>query len=312
MHLMRTLVIVNPTSGRGYAEKAIPTIEAELGKLGLNFDLVRTHSPWHAAELAEQAAADGYDRVVTASGDGTANEALNGLMRARSKGHRQTAMGILPVGTGNDMAYGMGVPGSLEQACQALAEDRRQRIDVGLVRGGDFPEGRYFGNGVGIGFDAAVGFAAINIRWTRGLPAYLIAVIQTVFFYYHAPTVRIQLDEQVIEQASLMVSIMNGKRMGGGFYMAPDGQPGDGIFDLCIAETASKARIFGLIPHFIKGSQASQKEIKMVRSQRVKVAALEGAFPAHCDGETLCHSGEELEIELIPGALEFITAAEAG
>ena len=305
---MKYLIIVNPISGRGFADRATPRIEAALCANELEFDLIRTERPWHAAELAEQGAKDGYDVVVTASGDGTANEALNGLMRARAAGHNHTAMGIIPVGTGNDMAYGMGIRGSLEESIAVLGKRQRQKVDIGLVRGGDFPDGRYFANGVGVGFDAAVGFAAVQIRWARGLPAYLIAVIQTVFFYYQAPKVRIVLDEEVIEQSSLMISIMNGQRMGGGFYMAPDGLPGDGIFDLCIAESASKPRIFGLIPHFIKGSQATQKEIKMKHSCRVTITAQNGNhFPAHCDGETLCYAGEELTIELIPQALDFIS-----
>ncbi len=305
---MKTLIILNPISGRGYAGKAVPDIEACLRAQGVDFTLTRTERPWHAAGIAEQAARDGYDLVVSASGDGTANEVVNGLMRARAAGFDRTAFSILPVGTGNDMAYSLGVRGALEETCQALAADRRKRIDVGWVRGGDFPEGRYFANGVGIGFDAAVGFAAVKIRWARGLPAYLIAVIQTVFFYYKAPQVRIELDGETIEQSSLMVSIMNGIRLGGGFFTAPNGDPGDGTFDLCIAESASKARIFGLIPYFLKGTQDGQPEIKMRHSKKVTVTALDNPFPAHCDGETLCYEGRKLEIELIPAALEFVCA----
>ncbi|NOY98654.1 MAG: diacylglycerol kinase family lipid kinase [Chloroflexi bacterium] len=305
---MKYLIIVNPISGRGYAEKSVPTIEAQLGSHGLDFDLVRTERPWHAADLAEQAARGGYDVVIAASGDGAANEVLNGLMRARAAGFDKTAMYILPVGTGNDFAYGMGIPVGLEEACRALAKGQRRKVDVGLVKGGDFPKGRYFGNGVGVGFDAAVGFEAVKIRWTRGLLAYLIATMRTVFLYYKAPTVRIAFDEQTIEQPSLLVSVMNGRRMGGGFYMAPQGDPGDGWFDLCIAEEASQLRIFGLIPHFLEGTQTSQPEIKTAQARKVTVTALKGTLPAHCDGETLCYAGQELSIELIPQALDFITA----
>ncbi|MEW6717406.1 MAG: diacylglycerol kinase family protein [Chloroflexota bacterium] len=304
---MRYFILVNPISGRGYAEKVIPQIEAQLRGFGLDFVMAHTERPWHAAELAEQAAKDGYDVVVTVSGDGTANEALNGLMWARASGFENTALSILPVGTGNDYAYGMGVRGDLEASCRALVEDKRIKVDIGLVKGGDFPKGRYFGNGVGVGFDAAVGFEAVKIRWARGLLAYLIATLRTVFLYYKAPTVRITMDEQTITQPSLMVSIMNGQRMGGGFYMAPQGNPTDGWFDLCIAEEASQLRIFGLIPYFMKGTQAGQKEIKTARARKVTVTALEGTLPAHCDGETLCHAGQELSVEIVPQALEFVS-----
>ena len=305
---MKYLIILNPISGRGYAEKMVPHIETLLRNHNLDFDLVRTERPWHAAEIAERAAREEkYDVLVTASGDGTANEAINGLMRARAAGFNHTAMSILPVGTGNDMAYSMGLPAGLDEAIQVLAEDRRRKIDVGLVRGGDYPEGRYFANGVGIGFDAAVGFVAVKIRWARGLLAYLIAVLQTVFLYYKAPTVEMEFNGKTVTQASLMISIMNGIRMGGGFYMAPEGDPGDGQFDLCIASEAGRLRIFGLVPYFLKGTQEGQPEIRMEHTDRIKVKAVKGVLPAHCDGETLCYEGKELDVELVSQALEFVT-----
>lgn len=309
---MKYLVIVNPTSGRGYAEKMVPVIASEMAKHELDFDLVRTVRPWHAAEIAEQAVKDGnYQVIITASGDGTANEVLNGIMRAKEAGYSPVAFALLPIGTGNDMGYGLGVRGTLEENIAAIAMDIRHRIDIGLVKGGDYPDGRYFANGVGIGFDAMVGFVAVKIRWTRGLLAYLIAVIQTIFFYYKAPSVEIVFNDSTIMQDSLMVSIMNGQRMGGGFFMAPDGDPGDGQLDLCIVSAPSQLRIFGLIPHFLKGTQASQSEINTGQTGEIIVKALKGTLPAHCDGETLCTAGKELSVQVLPGAIDFIAGRNA-
>ena len=101
---------------------------------------------------------------------------------------------------------------------------------------------------------------------------------------------------------------MNGQRMGGGFYMAPQGDPGDGHFDLCIASEASRMRIFGLIPYFLKGTQVSQPEITTGRTDNITIKAVKGVLPAHCDGETLCEEGKELSMEIIPSAIEIITA----
>jgi diacylglycerol kinase (ATP) len=304
---MRYYVMVNPICGRGLGEKSIPAIEQRLQQAGLNFTLVRTERVWHAAELAEQAVRDGYDVIVCASGDGTVNESLNGIMKAREAGYNHAAFGVLSIGTGNDFSSGMGIPTDLEHSLTVLLADKRRTIDIGFVKGGDFPDGRYFGNGIGIGFDAAVGTAASKVTWTRGLPAYLIGVMATVFLYYTPPKVKILLDDEEINQKSLMISIMNGKRMGGGFRMAPKSQSDDGVFDLCIAETASKARIFGLIPHFLKGSQEGQPEIKMRKTKKVTITALEGDFPAHADGEMLCYKGTQLTMELLPRQLEIIT-----
>jgi len=306
-----SLLIVNPISGRGFAGRSLALIEQELRKYSIDYKLVLTERPWHAAELAEQGARDGYEKVIIASGDGTANEVLNGLMRARLAGFEKTAMGQIAVGTGNDFAYGMGIPGGVDAGCKILAENYRRRVDVGVVKGGDYPEGRYFGNGVGIGFDAATGFVAAKIRWTRGLLLYLIAAIETIFIYYKAPSVKLSYDDHVMDISPLMISIMNGRRMGGGFFFAPNGDPGDSYFDLCIARTASQLRIFGLIPYFMKGTQATQKEVTMAQARKVKVTAVQGTLPVHCDGETVCYEGKELTIELLPAQIEFITQKPA-
>lgn len=307
---MKHLVLVNPISGRGFAGKAIPKIEALLQSHKLDYELMKTEKPWHAAEIAESASRRGVDVIVVASGDGTINEAVNGLMQARKSGFNHTAMSILPVGTGNDAAFGLGFPPDLEESVAALARGSRHRVDVGLVRGGDFPEGRYFINGVGVGFDAAVGFVAVKIRWTRGLPAYLIAALETIFLYYKPPVVEMKLDQAELTQPALMVSIMNGKRMGGGFYTAPAGDPSDGQMDICIASVAGRMRILTLLPYFLKGTQATQPEIRMMRTGKISVRAIQGTLPAHCDGETLCYEGRELMIELIPQALEFILSGK--
>ncbi|MBL8079171.1 MAG: diacylglycerol kinase family lipid kinase [Anaerolineales bacterium] len=306
---MKYFVIVNPTSGRGLGEKSIPHIESNLREYGLDFTLVRTERMWHAAELAEKAVQDGYDVIVCASGDGTVNEAINGMMRARKNGNKQPAFTVLGIGTGNDFAGGTGIPTNLNDGLKALKENKRKKIDLGLVKGGDYPEGRYFGNGIGVGFDAAVGNEAIKVRWTRGLMAYLIGVIKTVFLYYNPAHVEIILDnKETIKQTSLMISVMNGKRMGGGFQMTPDSKPDDGFFDLCIAETASKGRIMQMIPHFLKGTQAALPEIQMKRAKTVSIKSMDLTFPAHADGEFICLNGSHLTLELLPSELEIIYA----
>jgi diacylglycerol kinase family enzyme len=152
----------------------------------------------------------------------------------------------------------------------------------------------------------ALTLEAVKMTHLTGYPSYIVAVLKTVFLYYQAPLAKIEYDGQTITQPSLMVSIMNGQRMGGGFFMAPQGQPNDGLFDLCIARQVSRTRIFGLIPHFMRGTQATQEPVTMGQAQKVVVTAVEGALPAHADGETLCTEGQRLELELLPSQIEII------
>jgi diacylglycerol kinase (ATP) len=304
--MTRYRIIVNPTAGKGAGEQAIPQAERMLGEYGLDFDVVCTERPWHAADLAQEAAAAGYDVAVALGGDGTSNEVLNGLMQAKREGADACALGVLCIGTGNDFAYGVGIPTELEAGCKALAQGHRRTIDVGRVTGGLYPQGRYFGNGVGIGFDAAAGFEAAKLTRLHGFLCYIVAVLKTVFLYYKAPLVTIEYDERTVTQPALLVSIMNGRRMGGGFMMAPDGEPDDGLFNLCIAREVSRARIFAMIPHFLRGTQATQEPIQTGQARRVVVTAVQGVLPAHADGETLCTEGQRLELELLPRQIDVI------
>ena len=307
-----TQVIVNPISGRGRGEQSIPAIRSTLDSLGLDYELTRTERPWHAAELAEQAARQGCSTVLAAGGDGTANEILNGLMQARAAGVRPLpAVGVLSVGRGNDFAFGMRFPADLEAACRLAAGGARRAIDVGHVRGGLYPQGRYFGNGVGIGFDAVVGFEALKMTRLHGFASYIVAALKTIFLFPRGPQVRIEIDQETLALPALMVSIMNGRRMGGGFMMAPEAETGDGLFDVCIARQVSQAGIVALIPRFMAGTQAGHPAVRFHRARRIRVVAEQGVLPAHADGETLCTEGRELEIEVVPGALEVLTAEAA-
>ncbi len=310
--MKRYKIIANPTAGGGAGERAIPQIERLLTKHSLDFDIVRTKQSWHAAELAREAVIAGYDVIVAAGGDGTANEVINGLMEAKQARKHSFAMGVLSVGRGNDFAHGVGVPHDLEHACQVLVENHRRPIDIGRVVGGMYPQGRYFGNCVGVGFDAIGTIEAAKLPRLGGFLSYFIAVLKTVFLYYKAPLTTVEYDGQTLTQPSLMISIMNGRRLGGGFMMAPDAEPDDGLFDLCIAHEVSRARIFSLIPHFLRGTQATQEPITTGQAARISITALEGSLPAQTDGEILCIDGQHMEIELLSRQIEVICQSPGG
>jgi diacylglycerol kinase (ATP) len=304
--MMRYKIIVNPTSGRGEGGTDIPQAKELLSSLGITFDLVRTERPMHAAELAREAARDGYDVVVSMGGDGTANEVLNGLMQAKLAGEGEAAMGIITVGRGNDFGHGIDVPHGLEPSCRVLAAGKRKRMDVGKVTGGLFPQGRYFGNGIGIGFDTIVGFEAAKLTWLTGFPSYLVAALKTIFLYFHAPVLRIVHDGGTLEQPALMVSVMNGRRMGGSFFMAPQSKNDDGKFTVCIAGQVSRLGILLLIPRFIQGTQAGHPAIRYFDTAKLNVKAITGSIAAHADGETLCTETDTLSAEILPKAIDVI------
>ncbi len=300
-------VIVNPAAGKGAAKKALPEIKSQLSSLDMAYDLVLTEFPGHGIQLAEQAGAKGYQTVVAVGGDGTVNEVINGLMGAETNGEMGASLGVIPVGRGNDFSFGMGIPQDIPSACQALVSGKTRKIDVGWVRGGDYPEGRYFGNGIGIGFDAVVGFVAAKMPpYISGMPAYLIAALKTIFLYFEAPLLRIEIDGERLEQPCLLVSMMNGRRMGGSFLFAPESQPDDGLLNLCIARQVSRMAVLGLFPKVMSGTQREHPAVQMPTGKMVIVEALQGTLPVHADGETICKAGHKLEVKIFQQKINLV------
>ncbi|MBP8857408.1 MAG: diacylglycerol kinase family lipid kinase [Anaerolineaceae bacterium] len=301
-------IILNPTSGRGRGASLYSVLSQTLTDQNLNFEIQKTEYPWHAIKITMQAIEQGVDYVIAAGGDGTVNEVINGFVQAQQKGLTGSAMGVICVGQGNDFAYSMGIPTDWQAGSRLLQKCENRKVDIGKVTGGLYPEGRYFGNGVGIGFDAVVGFEAVKLRPLRGFAAYFAGALRTMMLYYNAPLLRIELDDKVLEQPCLMVSIMNGYRLGGGFFMTPNSQPDDGKLDICLVGSVKRTELLGLIEKFTRGTQGSHPAVSFARSSHIKVTALDGTIPAHTDGETLCTKEKEILVEITPYQLDLIYA----
>jgi diacylglycerol kinase (ATP) len=305
-------IILNPTAGNGNGLNAIPEIEKLLNQHNLSFDLVRTERVGHGIDLTRQAVKDGCKAIIAAGGDGTVNEVINGLVQCQLEGLTIPPLAVLAVGRGNDFAGSMGIPTDLEGGIQALIDDHRRTIDIGKVTGGIFPQGRYFGNCVGIGFDAITTIEVHKLPRWGGFLGFLVAVLKTVFLYNKAPMATIVYDEKSLTQRSLMISIMNGRRLGGNFLLAPNSEPDDGLLDLCIAEQMSSLAVIRMIPHFIRGDQATQPTIKTGQAAHITITGVDGPLPAQTDGEIICVDGTRLEVEVLPRELEIIYTKKAG
>lgn len=304
----RHKIILNPQSAKGATRRRIAEIKQALDAHGLRYSLSLTERPWHAAELAREAIVAGYEVLVAVGGDGTVNEVVNGVLQCQEDKLGDAVLGVLPVGRGNDFCFASGIPLDLKAACQTLARAHVRRLDAGRISGEHNAHIRYFGNGVGIGFDAVVSRLA-NRAKLSGFLSYLIAALQTMYIYYRAPDMHIRLSGETIRQRSLMVSVMNGRRAGGGFLMAPHGDSSDGLFDLCIAKNVSKAEMLALIPRFMKGTQGSHPAISFKQDTRVTVQAVDGGLPVHVDGEVIDADVQEITVELLPRRLQVIMNA---
>ncbi|MEJ2732964.1 MAG: diacylglycerol kinase family lipid kinase [Anaerolineae bacterium] len=298
--MKRMKVILNPIAGRGRGARVESELRRYLEAERIDFDLVHTARPWHAVELAEQAVGDGFEIVVAAGGDGTMHEVVNGLMAASGGGETGT-LGIIPIGSGSDFAYTVGVPPNLQAACHRLAHGQVRIMDVGQIT---MPgrSVRYFDNTLGIGFDGVVTVEALKVKWLRGLALYLPVVLKTVFLSLKVPRATIEYDGQTLALPALMICVANGPREGGGFLVAPQAQPDDGLFDLCIAREVGRLGQLGLIPHFIKGTHVGLEPVTMARAKRVTISSPDDLV-AHVDGEVLCTDGHRIECKVLPRRL---------
>jgi YegS/Rv2252/BmrU family lipid kinase len=295
-----TKIILNPVAGRGRGARVEPELRRYLEAEGFGFDLVRTARRGHASELAEQAVRDGFELVVAAGGDGTAHEVVNGLMTT-SGGREAGTLGIIPIGSGSDFAHTAGVPTDLRAACHRLAHGQVRVVDVGRIT---MPgrATRYFDNTLGIGFDGVVTVEAVKVKWLRGLALYLPVVLKTVFLSLKIPRVTIEYDGEEMALRALMVCVANGPREGGGFFVAPQAQLDDGLFDLCITREVSRLAMLGLIPHFMQGTHVGQEPVTMTRARRVTISSPDDLV-AHVDGEVLCTDGHQITCEILPHRL---------
>ena len=300
--MSKFLLIVNPIARRGNGARSIPAIRAAMTRLEADFELIQTTGPRHAIEIARQAAGVDYEAVVAVGGDGTVNEVVNGLIQDAGDAPSKVAMGVIPVGSGNDFAYMMqGDDLDIEKACERLIKGENKLVDVGSIAcdGKDF---RYFANGLGIGFDGQVTIETRQIKLLRGFLMYLWAVIRTIIFHHNPIPVTVTCDDQSYTQQLLMVTTAVGKRHGGGFYVTPFAIADDGLLDVCIAGNLSRPAIFPLIPRFMKGTHTTHPKCTMLLGKKVTVSSPVG-LAAHIDGEIYATSAKHFEMKSLPARL---------
>jgi len=286
-------LIVNPAADRGRAGKLTRRIAAALS---LGESRVReSKGPGSVRALVELALADGHETIVVAGGDGTIFEAVNALVSSTA----QPALGIIPVGTGNDFVKAAGIPLAWREACELITSGRVKSVDVG--RCNDI----YFANGVGMGLDAEIGRTAQGISWFHGPSVYLAAAFRTLVGGISAPEVDIRFDTEELIQRVTLVAVSNGSFYGGLFHIAPDASISDGVLDLVIADHVTRRKAMRLIPKVIRGEHLDDPAVRYVQTTRVHISS-KTTLPVQIDGELIEGGLSELEIEVLPKRLRLI------
>lgn len=295
---MTTKIILNPYAGRWKAKAAIPDVERACEELGLDYELVVTEEPGHGIELAREALLAGYCPIVAAGGDGSISEVVNGMLAATDGRQPRVPLGIIPLGSADDLADQLSLPKDIVAACRVILEGCERLIDLGRVNG------RYFDNNSAVGLEPMVTVTQEKMQRVHGTPRYILAAVRTILA--HRPwQMRLVWDDGEYVGKAALVSVGNMRRTGGAFYMTPRAEPDDGLLDFVFAGGMSRLRLLRLLPTTFNGSHVDQPEVYYVRTTRLTIEC-DPPTPIQADGELFDRTTTHITYEVIPAALRVL------
>ncbi len=290
-------IIVNPYSGRWKAKAAIPDIERACQKIGLDYELAATDAPNHGTELAREAAQAGFSPIVVVGGDGGISEVVNGLMQAAGD-EMAVPLGIIPMGTANDLADVLELEKDVEKACRAILAGHTRAIDVGCVNG------RFFDNNSAIGLEPMVTIAQAAMKRVKGTPRYILAALKAILG--HKPwNMRLTWDDGEYEGPIALVSVGNTYRTGGAFRMTPRAEPDDGYLDFVFTGKMGRLKLLRLLPTTFDGSHIEHPDVTYARTTHLTIEC-DPPTPIQADGELFDLSASHIEYTIMPGRLPVI------
>jgi YegS/Rv2252/BmrU family lipid kinase len=268
----------------------------------LRGETLLSDAPGRVADLTRRAVDGGAELVVIVGGDGTMNEAVNGLL---SVGGEACELALVPCGTGDDFARTFEIPRQLEQALDVAAHGRTRPVDVGRARfrshdGADAE--RYFANFAGAGISGAIARrGAVTSRRLGARAAYFWATV-VVFARWKSVPMTIEADGERREGRMYEVIVANGAYAAGGMRIAPDAAPDDGVFDIVLIGDATKLDFLTTFPKIYRGTHVGHPKVEVLRARTVSVAAQE-PLPVVLDGEQ--PGTTPARFEIVPGALRL-------
>jgi diacylglycerol kinase (ATP) len=284
--------LVNPSSGRGTGKAHLDRIRVLASRHGAG--LVVSRKVEDLATQARRAAEDGVERLLVAGGDGTMHHAAQGLAGT------DCALGVIPLGSGNDLAGTLGIPPDLEVAVERALKGEIRRID--LARVGE----TYCIGYAGVGFDSEVTRFANEMKILRGPLIYFYAVIHTLITF-QPPRMKVVWDGGVFQGRVMFTVVNNLPRFGGGMRIAPDAKIDDGLLDLVIVSEMPKRLLLSLFPKVYNGGHVGHPLCTIVRTRRAEIT-IDRKMTMYGGGEPLrpVEAGETVAVEVVPGALAVV------
>ncbi|MDE5887352.1 MAG: diacylglycerol kinase family lipid kinase [Muribaculaceae bacterium] len=291
----KAMLVINPVAGTRSKKGLEEVVASHLSQHAITLDTVFTSGSGDASRFASEAAGDGFDIVISAGGDGTVNEIAGALS------HTQTALGILPLGSGNGLARSLCIPQDVGEALKIITEGHVLTADRGLANGNPF----YCT--FGIGFDAAVSEKFAQTK-RRGRMTYIKNVVRE-FINYQSQPYALSIGGKVLTENAFLIAVCNAPQYGNNAYIAPQAKLDDGLLDITVVHSGSPFSTMMVGVDLLAGSIDKNTHIDTFRVSCATITRLaEG--PAHVDGDPLT-MGKVIEIGCQPGVLKVFAPEKA-
>ncbi len=295
MEKKRIRFIINPVSGVGKQKNIVADIAKHLDSALFHHEIVFTQKAGHAIGLAKQAAESNYYAVVSVGGDGSMNEVSCSLINSN------TALAIIPTGSGNGFANHLGIPHKISEAIKVLNTGRV--LDVDTVVAND----KTVIGICGVGFDAHIAHEFANYG-KRGFSSY-VKVIMREFPKYKLALYKIEVNGEIIEEKAWLVTVANGSQFGNNATINPQSIITDGIMELCIVKPFEWWRFPILVYALFNNKIDRLPFITTIKADTITILNNDTTV-AHIDGEPV-HLGPEILFKVLPKSLKVIVPSNS-
>lgn len=282
-------IIINPISGIGKQKGIDKTIASELDASLFDIEISFTEKAGHAISLAKDAANKNYDIVAIVGGDGSVNEAASGLVNTN------TALAIIPAGSGNGFARHLKIPLAIKEAVRNINNLKIEDCDTAMLNE------HFFINVAGIGFDGLIAHEFAK-QPTRGFKTYVKTIVQC-FSAFTSPNFTIQLEKEEITTDAFLISIANASQYGNRATIAPKANHQDGLLNLCVILPFPNSRL----PEFaFRLMTGSIHKFKYYNHYLVQSCSIKSNYPfVHLDGEPILVDSD-LKIKTNPNSIKIV------
>lgn len=281
--MTRAALLVCPASGKGRAARMAGSTAAALRPHVSSLRQLVAHDAEGTLAMAREAVADGVDLLVVLGGDGAAHLGLQAVAGT------STALGIVPAGTGNDLAVAVG-----SQSVEDVVHGTKKTLDLGRLS-----TGQWFATVLCAGFDSAVNERANAMRWPAGPRRYDLAIVAELASLKSAPLV-VTTENETFELDATLVAIGNTPNYGGGIPVCPGADANDGLFDVTVVEHGSRTMLMRMLPTLRTGKHTEHPAVRTFRAREVSLSGGNG-WIAYADGER--QEALPVSVRTVPGAL---------